>query len=176
RRTQGPGARGQGRRGVPRAEARRAAAAADERADAQARDQEGLGPLPGPAAVRPRLCRLRRPDLRRAERRSRRQGRGAQGRPRPDHRGSRRPRGMSFLLLAAETVLGPFVALGVVLSFAFSRRRGLLSALASELPERLGGLSDAGRVRLLGRRVWWLHAASAGEVAGLAPLIDALEG
>jgi len=83
---------------------------------------------------------------------------------------------MSFLLLAAETLLSPLVALGVVLSFAFSRRRGLLSALASELPERLGGLSDAGRVRLLGRRVWWLHAASAGEVAGLGPLIDALEG
>jgi 3-deoxy-D-manno-octulosonic-acid transferase len=77
---------------------------------------------------------------------------------------------MSFLLLALETLLAPFAALGVVLSFAFSRRRGLLSVLASELPERLGGLSEAGRVRLLGRRVYWLHAASAGEVGGLAPL------
>ena len=82
---------------------------------------------------------------------------------------------MSFFLLVLESLLAPFAALGVVLSFAFSRRRGLLSALASELPERLGGLSDAGRVRLLGRRVWWLHAASAGEIGGLAPLIEALD-
>ena len=82
---------------------------------------------------------------------------------------------MSVFLLVLESLLAPFAALGVVLSFAFSRRRGLLSVLASELPERLGGLSDAGRVRLLGRRVWWLHAASAGEVAGLAPLIAALD-
>ncbi len=82
---------------------------------------------------------------------------------------------MTLLLLVLETLLAPFAALGVVLSFAFSRRRGLLSALASELPERFGALSDAGRVRLMGRRVWWLHAASAGEVAGLAPLIEALD-
>jgi 3-deoxy-D-manno-octulosonic-acid transferase len=81
---------------------------------------------------------------------------------------------MSALLLALETLLAPLAALGVALSFAFSRRRGLLAALASELPERLGGLSDAGRVRLMGRRVWWLHAASAGEVGGLSPLIDAV--
>jgi 3-deoxy-D-manno-octulosonic-acid transferase len=81
---------------------------------------------------------------------------------------------LKILLLALDTLLAPFVALGVVLSFVFSRRRGLLAALASELPERLGGLSDAGRARLMGRRVWWLHAASAGEVGGLAPLIDRL--
>jgi 3-deoxy-D-manno-octulosonic-acid transferase len=81
---------------------------------------------------------------------------------------------MSFFLLIAESLLAPFAALGVVLAFAFSRRRGLLSSLAAELPERLGGLSDAGRVRLLDRRVFWLHAASAGEVVGLAPLIEAL--
>ena len=82
---------------------------------------------------------------------------------------------MSLLLLALETLLAPFAALGVALSFAFSRRRGLLAALAEELPERLGGVGDAGRVRLMGRRVWWLHAASAGEVGGLAPLIAALD-
>ncbi len=81
---------------------------------------------------------------------------------------------MSALLLALETLLAPFAALGVVLAFLLSRRRGLLSDLASELPERLGGLSDAGRVRLMGRRVWWLHAASAGEVGGLSPLIERL--
>lgn len=81
---------------------------------------------------------------------------------------------MSVLLLALETLLAPLAALGVVLSFVFSRRRGVLNGLLSELPERLGGVSEAGRVRLMGRRVWWLHAASAGEVGGLAPLIDAL--
>ena len=81
---------------------------------------------------------------------------------------------MSLLLLALETLLAPFAALGVLLSFLFSRRRGVLAGLASELPERLGGLSEGGRVRLMGREVWWLHAASAGEVGGLAPLISAL--
>lgn len=81
---------------------------------------------------------------------------------------------MSALLLVLETLLAPFAGLAVVVSFLLSPRRGLLSDLGSEFPERLGGLCDAGRVRLMGRRVWWLHAASAGEVGGLAPLIDAL--
>ncbi|MBI3563737.1 MAG: 3-deoxy-D-manno-octulosonic acid transferase [Elusimicrobia bacterium] len=81
---------------------------------------------------------------------------------------------MSFVLLALETLLAPFAALGVVLSFLFSRRRGVLAGLAAELPERLGGLSDEGRLQLMGREVWWFHAASAGEVGGLAPVFDAL--
>ena len=81
---------------------------------------------------------------------------------------------MSFLLLFLETLLAPLAALGVVLSFGLSRRRGLLAALAGEFPERFGGLSGPGRARLSGRRIWWLHAASAGEVSGLAPLIEAL--
>ena len=81
---------------------------------------------------------------------------------------------MGFLLLCLETSLAPLAAVGVVLSFGLSRRRGLLAALARELPERLGRLSGPGRARLNGRRIWWLHAASAGEVSGLAPLIEAL--
>jgi 3-deoxy-D-manno-octulosonic-acid transferase len=81
---------------------------------------------------------------------------------------------VKLFLLVFETLLAPFVGLGVVLSFLFSRRRGLLTALATELPERLGFVSDAGRARLMGRRVWWLHAASAGEVGGLSPLIERL--
>lgn len=81
---------------------------------------------------------------------------------------------MSVLLLVLETLLAPFAAAGMALSFLFSRRRGLLAGLSSELPERLGGLSIEARKRLGGRRVWWLHAASAGEVGGLAPLIEAL--
>lgn len=81
---------------------------------------------------------------------------------------------MSALLLALETLAAPLAAFGVVLSFALSRRRATLAELRAELPERLGGVSPAARARLRGRRVWWLHAASAGEVAGLAPLIAAL--
>jgi 3-deoxy-D-manno-octulosonic-acid transferase len=81
---------------------------------------------------------------------------------------------MSFVLLALETVLAPFAALGVVLAFLISRRRGVLAGLSSELPERFGLLSDEGRLKLLGREVWWFHAASAGEVGGLAPVFDAL--
>lgn len=81
---------------------------------------------------------------------------------------------MSAVLLVLETLLAPLAALGVVLSFLFSRRRGLLAALGSELPERLGGLGDEGRLKLMGREVWWFHAASAGEVGGLAPVFDAL--
>lgn len=81
---------------------------------------------------------------------------------------------MTFLLLVFETLLAPFAALGVVVSFALSPRRRLLADLASELPERFGGLSTEARARLAGKRIWWLHAASAGEVGGLAPLIAAL--
>ena len=81
---------------------------------------------------------------------------------------------MSALLLVLECLLAPLAAAALFVSFAFSRRRGLLAGLAEELPERLGGLSREARAKLSGRRVWWLHAASAGEVAGLAPLIEAL--
>jgi 3-deoxy-D-manno-octulosonic-acid transferase len=81
---------------------------------------------------------------------------------------------MSALLLALETLLAPFAALGVLLSFALSRRRGRLAGFSGELPERLGSLSAAGRAALAGRRVWWIHAASAGEVGGLAPVLETL--
>lgn len=80
---------------------------------------------------------------------------------------------MIALLLILETLLAPFVGLGIVVVFAISRRRGLLAGLVAELPERLGGLSAEGRAKLAGRRVWWFHAASAGEVGGLAPLLEA---
>ncbi len=81
---------------------------------------------------------------------------------------------MSFALLALETLLAPIAALGVALAFLFSRRRGVLSGLLSEIPERLGMLSQEGRLELTGRKVYWFHAASAGEVAGLAPVFGAL--
>jgi 3-deoxy-D-manno-octulosonic-acid transferase len=81
---------------------------------------------------------------------------------------------MTLFVLLGETLLAPFVGLGVVLGFFFSRRRGALSGLATDLPERLGSVASPALARLSGRRVWWLHAASAGEVNGLAPLIEAV--
>lgn len=81
---------------------------------------------------------------------------------------------MRMGLLLLEALLTPVVALGVVLAFACSGRRGRLKGLADELPERLGTLRDLARDRLKGRRVWWFHAASAGEVAGLEPLLARL--
>ncbi len=81
---------------------------------------------------------------------------------------------MTFLLLAAETLVAPFAALGVIVAFLLSPRRGRLSGLGDELPERFGALAPEGRARLAGREVWWLHAASAGEVNGLIPFIEQL--
>lgn len=81
---------------------------------------------------------------------------------------------MTNFILFLETLLSPLVAVFVILSFFFSSKRGRLSSLSSELPERLGGLSAEGRAKLAGRKVWWFHAASAGEVAGLAPILEAL--
>ncbi len=81
---------------------------------------------------------------------------------------------MIWIILAVETALAPLAALGVALAFLLSRRRGALAGLFADLPERLGELSPAARARLSGRRVWWLHAASAGEFGGLTPLIAAL--
>jgi 3-deoxy-D-manno-octulosonic-acid transferase len=81
---------------------------------------------------------------------------------------------MSALILVVETLVAPLAALGVVLPFLLSPKRGRLSGLADELPERLGGVPPEVRERLRGRDVWWLHAASAGEVAGLAPVAEIL--
>ncbi|MDD5303185.1 MAG: glycosyltransferase N-terminal domain-containing protein, partial [Elusimicrobia bacterium] len=81
---------------------------------------------------------------------------------------------MSLLILLLEVVLAPVAALGVVLSFLLSPKRGRLAGLRDELPERFGGVHDAALDRLRGREIWWLHAASAGEVAGLAPIIESL--
>lgn len=81
---------------------------------------------------------------------------------------------MSGLVILLELVLAPLIAAGVIVAFALSPRRGLLSALLAELPERLGRVPPDIRDRLAGKRVWWLHAASAGEVAGLEPVLAAL--
>lgn len=82
---------------------------------------------------------------------------------------------MSLLLLALEALLAPVVGLAVVLSFLLSPKRARLAGLLDELPERFGSIRDAALDRLHGREIWWFHAASAGEVAGLAPILERLE-
>lgn len=81
---------------------------------------------------------------------------------------------MTVLVLLLETLAAIPAALFVILSFVFSPRRGRLEGLSSELPERFGGVPDEIKAKLAKAEVWWLHAASAGEVAGLSPLIEAL--
>ncbi len=81
---------------------------------------------------------------------------------------------MIYFLLLLETLLAPVAGLGLILSFLLSPKRGRLSGLLDELPERLGAVPASVRAELARREVWWLHAASAGEVAGLAPVIEAL--
>ncbi|MCR4296869.1 MAG: 3-deoxy-D-manno-octulosonic acid transferase [Elusimicrobia bacterium] len=81
---------------------------------------------------------------------------------------------MSLLVLLLEAMLAPLAGLGVILSFLLSPNRGRLSGLLDELPERFGSIRDTALDRLHGREIWWFHAASAGEVAGLAPILEAL--
>ena len=81
---------------------------------------------------------------------------------------------MNLLILLLETVLAPVAGLGVILSFLLSPKRGRLAGLCDELPERLGSIPDTALDRLHGRDKWWFHAASAGEVSGLVPILEAL--
>lgn len=81
---------------------------------------------------------------------------------------------MSLLILLLETLFAPVAGLAIVLSFLFSPNRARLAGLFDELPERLGTIRDTALDRLHGREIWWFHAASAGEVAGLAPILEAL--
>jgi len=83
---------------------------------------------------------------------------------------------IGVLILVVEVLLAPLAALAVILSFLLSAKRGRLAGLSDELPERLGGIPAAALAPLAKREVWWLHAASAGEVAGLAPIAAALAG
>jgi 3-deoxy-D-manno-octulosonic-acid transferase len=49
----------------------------------------------------------------------------------------------------------------------------VLGGLGAEMAERLGSVPSQVQGRLAGRRkVWWVHAASAGEVSGLEPFLD----
>ncbi len=79
---------------------------------------------------------------------------------------------MSLLVLALENLLFPLGAVAVVLRFLFSPRRSVLLSLREELSERFGGVSDESLEKLAGRRVVWIHAASAGEVAAVSGLLE----
>ena len=78
---------------------------------------------------------------------------------------------LTLPVLALLNLLAPLAALGLVAKFLASSRRGLLRGLPSELDERLGGLPAGAEERLAGRRVLWVHAASAGEVAAVDELL-----
>jgi 3-deoxy-D-manno-octulosonic-acid transferase len=72
--------------------------------------------------------------------------------------------------LGLLNVLALPAAAMVALSYLLSGRRGLLKNLADELGERLG--EPAG----LPKNALWVHAASAGEVRAVEPLLKRLEG
>ncbi|MBI3553654.1 MAG: 3-deoxy-D-manno-octulosonic acid transferase [Elusimicrobia bacterium] len=75
------------------------------------------------------------------------------------------------LVLLVENLLFPLGALAVVLRFLLSPRRRVLLSLGEELRERFGGVSADKLDKLRGRRVLWVHAASAGEVAAVSGLL-----
>lgn len=77
---------------------------------------------------------------------------------------------MRYLVLGLLNALALPAAAMVALSFLLSGRRGLLKNLAGELGERLGEPEG------LPKNALWVHAASAGEVNAVEPLLRKLEG
>ncbi len=78
-------------------------------------------------------------------------------------------------VLAAANLAAPFAGIGMALKFLASSRRGLLRELPAELGERLGYYPAEDLRELAGRPLVWVHAASAGEVAAAAPLIERIK-
>jgi 3-deoxy-D-manno-octulosonic-acid transferase len=78
---------------------------------------------------------------------------------------------VTFLVLLLENLLFPFGALAVLVKFLVSPRRGVLKSLPEELRERFGRIPSPDARR----QVVWFHAASAGEVGAVRPLIAALK-
>ena len=78
---------------------------------------------------------------------------------------------MGFVLLVLTNLVFPFAALGVVVAFLLSARRGLLRHLFAELKERFGleaeGTLPTGAV--------WIHCASVGEVLSMQQVIVRLK-
>lgn len=82
---------------------------------------------------------------------------------------------MRIFVLVLENLLFPIGAFLIILKFLFSPRRGLLAGLGEELSERLGRLPAEAAAKLSGKRVLWIHAASAGEAGAVAPLVTKLK-
>ena len=78
---------------------------------------------------------------------------------------------MGFVLLFLTNLIFPFAALGVVLAFLFSARRGLLKHLFAELKERFGSEPQDS----LPKGAVWIHCASVGEVLSMQELIIRLK-
>ncbi|MHB2026458.1 MAG: 3-deoxy-D-manno-octulosonic acid transferase [Elusimicrobiota bacterium] len=82
---------------------------------------------------------------------------------------------MSFLILSLENIIFfPVLAL-IILKFAFSKRRTALLNLPAELSERMGRLRPQDLSKISGRPVYWIHAASAGEVTAAMELLRRLK-
>lgn len=77
---------------------------------------------------------------------------------------------MRYLVLGLLNALALPAAAMVALSYLLSGRRGLLKNLSGELGERLGEPEG------LPKNALWVHAASAGEVNAVEPLLRKLEG
>lgn len=78
---------------------------------------------------------------------------------------------MGFVLLVLTNLIFPFAALGVVVAFLLSARRGLLKHLFAELKERFG-LEAQGS---LPEGAVWIHCASVGEVLSMREVIARLK-
>ncbi len=78
---------------------------------------------------------------------------------------------MGLILLILTNLFFPFAALGVLLGFLFSARRGLLKHLKQELRERFG-LEAEGEIP---QNAVWLHCASVGEVMSMKGIIAQLK-
>ena len=74
-------------------------------------------------------------------------------------------------MLLLTNLIFPFAALGVVLGFLLSPRRGLLKHLRQELKERFG-LEDEGEIP---QHAVWVHCASVGEVMSMKEVISRLK-
>lgn len=78
---------------------------------------------------------------------------------------------MGMILLFLTNLVFPFVALGVLMGFLFSARRGLLKHLTEELRERFG-MEQEGEIP---QNAVWLHCASVGEVMSMKEIISQLK-
>jgi len=78
---------------------------------------------------------------------------------------------MGLFLLFLTNLIFPLAALGVLFSFLFSGRRGLLAHLGQELRERFGREKENEIIQ----NAVWLHCASVGEVLSVKELISQLK-